>query len=58
MYESRYERHTLPVRNSPYGFRGRKVTFKNRIQELCESRGGRSGLPVPNKVSTVSLAVK
>ena len=28
-----------------------------RAQELCESRGGRPGLPVPNK-PTVSVAVK
>ena len=24
------------------------VTLKNRAQELCESRGGRPGLPVPS----------
>ena len=24
------------------------VPLKNRAQELCESRGGRPGLPVPN----------
>ena len=29
----------------------RKATLKNRAQELCESRGGRPGLPVPNKLS-------
>ena len=28
-----------------------------RVQELCESRGGRPGLPVPNK-PTVSVDVK
>ena len=47
----------LPVPNSPYGLCGRKATLKknkkkkgsfNRVQELCESRGGRPGLPVPN----------
>ena len=58
MYESQCERHALPVRNSLHGFRGRKVTLKNRVQELCDSRGRRSGLPVPNKVPTVSLDVK
>ena len=26
-----------------------KQHLKNRVQELCESRGGRPGLPVPNK---------
>ena len=31
------------------GLCGRKVTLKNRVQELYESRGGRPGLPVlPN----------
>ena len=25
------------------------VTLQNRTQELCECRGGRPGLPVPNK---------
>ena len=33
------------------------VISLNRAQELCESRGGRPGLPVPNK-STVSVNVK
>ena len=28
-----------------------------RVQELCESRGGRPGLPAPDK-STVSVDVK
>ena len=28
-----------------------------RAQDLCESRGGRPGLPVPNK-STVSVDIK
>ena len=41
----------------PYGFRGRKATFeeeeeeergRTELQELCESRGGHPGLPVPN----------
>ena len=35
------------VPNSPYGFFERKATL-NKAQELCESRGGRPGLPVPN----------
>ena len=26
-----------------------------RVQELCESRGGRPGLPVPNSNSTCGL---
>ena len=30
---------------SPYGLCGRKAILKNRAQELCESRGGRHGLP-------------
>ena len=34
----------LPVPNSPYGICGRKATL-NRAQELCESPGGRPGLP-------------
>ena len=44
----------------PDGFSGRKSTRKkkkkkkailhNRAQELCESRGGRPGLPVPNSL--------
>ena len=43
------------VPNSPYGLCGRKAALeeeedgvKFRAQELCESRGGRPGLPVPN----------
>ena len=46
------------VPNSPYSFCGRKATLKKkkkkkknqdpRAQGLCESRGGRPGLPVPN----------
>ena len=31
--------------------------WRPRAQELCEGRGGRPGLPVPNK-PTVSVAVK
>ena len=31
--------------------------FSVRVQELCESRGGRPGRPVPNK-PTVSVDVK
>ena len=37
---------------SPYGLCGRKATIElgyYRAQELCESRGGRPGLPVPDK---------
>ena len=34
----------------PYGLCGRKATLNLlRAQELCESRGGRPGLPVPCK---------
>ena len=43
------------VTNSPYGLCGRKERL--RAQELCESRGGRPGLPVPKK-ATVSVDVK
>ena len=36
----------------PNGFCGRKETLKQnplfRAQEMCESRGGRPGFPVPN----------
>ena len=32
-------------------------TSEPRVQELCESRGGRPGLPVPNK-PTVPVDVK
>ena len=43
----------VAVTNSPYGLCGRKATLEVeiipfRVQELCESRGGRLGLPVPN----------
>ena len=34
-----------------YGLRGRKATLtsvRGRTQEVCKSRGGRPGLPVPN----------
>ena len=34
-----------------------QVKSTDRAQELCESRGGRPGLPVPNK-PTVSVDVK
>ena len=42
-----------PVPNKPYGFCGRKAPWKEkagpaRVQELCESRGGRPGLPGPS----------
>ena len=33
---------------SHHGLCGRKAKLKNRAQELCESRGGRPGLPVLN----------
>ena len=35
----------------------KEVHREFRVQELCESRGGRPGLPVPNK-PTVSVDVK
>ena len=38
----------LPVSNSRRGLSGRNATSKtdsNSAQELCESRGGRPGLP-------------
>ena len=36
-----------------------KQHLKNRVQELCESRGGRPGLPVPKKKRlVVSVDVK
>ena len=47
----------LPVPNSPSGPCGRKATLNysyQRAEELCESRGGRPGLPV----LTVSVGVK
>ena len=36
--------------NKPGGLCGRKATLKRKcyFAELCESRGGRPGLPVPN----------
>ena len=37
----------IPVSNSPYGLCGRKatlnLTWSNRAEELCESRGGLCG---------------
>ena len=40
----------VDVPNSPYGLCGRNATLKRHgVQELCESRVGRPGLPVPNK---------
>ena len=36
---------------------GRKTTLENRAQELCESRGGRPGLPLLMSL-TVSVDVK
>ena len=40
----------VAVSNSPYGLCGRKATLNSLVrgQELCESRGGRPGLPVLN----------
>ena len=42
----------VAVPNSPYGLCGRKATLNLnwvvRVRELCGSRGGRPGLPVPN----------
>ena len=44
-----------PSLNSPYGLCGRKATFQEGWESeirscvcVCESRGGRPGLPVPN----------
>ena len=34
------------------------ITMTNRAQELCESRGGRPGLPVPNSPYGPSVDVK
>ena len=34
------------------------TTMTNRAQELCESRGGRPGLPVPNSPYGPSVDVK
>ena len=34
--------------NSPYGLYGCKPTLKSRTRELCESQGGRPGLPFTN----------
>ena len=38
----------FPSLFSHHGLCGRKAKLKNRVQELCESRGGRPGLPVLN----------
>ena len=53
--------HTAPELCSPslivhnYGLCGRKATWsRHRAQELCENRGGRPGLPVPNSPYRVS----
>ena len=32
---------------SPHGLCGRKVTLKNRVQELCKSLGGHPCTPLP-----------
>ena len=46
------DRPGLPVPNSLYGLCERKACKIElellRVQELCESRGGRPRLPVPN----------
>ena len=53
----------VPVPNKPPRFCGRKAKWSlrppwlYRVQDLCESRGGLPGLPVPNK-PTVSVDVK
>ena len=41
----------VAVPNGPHGLCGRKVRLNlyHRVEELCESRGGRPGLRVPNK---------
>ena len=36
----------VAVPNSPYGLCGRQATLNFKAEELCESRGGRPGLPV------------
>ena len=61
LFERRGGRHGLPVPNSPYGLRGRKVTLKKNTvrsgaQELCESRGGRPG-PLSSTFLAQSLIV-
>ena len=41
----------VAVPNNLHGLCGRKATLNERrglLQELCESRGGRPGLPAPN----------
>ena len=53
----------LPVPKSPYGLCGRQATCEEerqsvRSQERCESRGGRHGLPVPNRVSVVDVKLR
>ena len=55
-----------PSPNSPYGLCGREATFDDdtniRDHELCESRGGRPGIPCPRYrvtvFDTVSVDVK
>ena len=39
----------VAVPKKPHDFCGRKATPNERTRELCESRGGRPGLPVPKK---------
>lgn len=41
-----------------YSTASRVLTQFCLAQELCENGGGRPGLPVPNKSSTVSVNVK
>ena len=44
-----------PVPNSPYGLCGCKENWNEQAQELCESGGGRPGLPVPNSLYYVAV---
>ena len=39
---------SIIIHNNSYGLCGRKATLENRARELCEGRGGRPGLPVPD----------
>ena len=53
--------HSVPVPNRPTRLCGRKATLNqtsnNSVQELCESRSGRHGLPVLMSL-TVSVDIK
>ena len=58
----------IPFPNKPYGFCGREpscllmpeaiLLLLRGAQELCESRGGRPVLPVPNSPYVLSVDVK